>query len=98
MTQATKPAPAAAAGVTNSLLTDFDIYLFNEGTHVRIFQKLGAHVVTQDGQPGVEFAVWAPNADAVSVIGEAELGEQLIDVAVACVAAGAQSEANVLAH
>src|ERR1700680_1002505 len=73
MVQATKPAAAAApdsAGDPTSLLTDFDLYLFNEGTHVRIYQKLGAHVLTQDGKQGVAFAVWAPNADAVSVIGE----------------------------
>jgi 1,4-alpha-glucan branching enzyme len=53
-----------------SLLTEFDLYLFNEGTHVRVYEKLGAHVVTVDGTPGVAFAVWAPNADAVSVIGD----------------------------
>jgi 1,4-alpha-glucan branching enzyme len=53
-----------------SLLTDFDLYLFNEGSHVRIYQKLGAHTVEVDGTPGVAFAVWAPNAEAVSVIGE----------------------------
>src|ERR1700716_4139729 len=53
-----------------SLLTDFDLYLFNEGTHARVYQKLGAHVVKVDGKPGVAFAVWAPNADEVSVIGE----------------------------
>src|SRR6059058_2428453 len=53
-----------------SLLTDFDLYLFNEGTHVRVYEKLGAHVVTVDGEAGVAFAVWAPNADDVSVIGE----------------------------
>src|SRR5215470_14012343 len=53
-----------------SLLTDFDLYLFNEGTHVRVYEKLGAHVTTVDGSPGVIFAVWAPNADAVSVIGD----------------------------
>jgi 1,4-alpha-glucan branching enzyme len=73
MVQATKPAiasDASPAGDSNSLLTEFDLYLFNEGTHVRIYQKLGAHVVTRGGKPGVEFAVWAPNADAVSVIGE----------------------------
>src|ERR1700682_3006913 len=74
MVQATKPATARdtgdTAGDTNSLLTEFDLYLFNEGTHVRIYQKLGAHVLTRDGKPGVAFAVWAPNADAVSVIGE----------------------------
>jgi 1,4-alpha-glucan branching enzyme len=59
-----------AASPPPSLLTDFDLYLFNEGTHARIYQKLGAHVVKVDGKPGVAFAVWAPNADAVSVIGE----------------------------
>src|SRR6516165_1158551 len=53
-----------------SLLTDFDLYLFNEGTHVRMYEKLGAHVTSANGTPGVEFAVWAPNADAVSVIGD----------------------------
>ena len=51
-------------------LTDFDLYLFNEGTHVRVYQKLGAHPTTVDGTAGVMFAVWAPNADAVSVIGD----------------------------
>ena len=53
-----------------SLLTDFDLYLFNEGTHVRVYEKLGAHVTSVEGRPGVIFAVWAPNADAVSVIGD----------------------------
>jgi 1,4-alpha-glucan branching enzyme len=59
-----------AASPPPSLLTDFDLYLFNEGTHARIYQKLGAHVIEVDGKPGVAFAVWAPNADAVSVIGD----------------------------
>jgi 1,4-alpha-glucan branching enzyme len=53
------------------LLTDFDLYLFNEGTHVRVYEKLGAHVGTgADGTAGVAFAVWAPNADGVSIIGD----------------------------
>jgi 1,4-alpha-glucan branching enzyme len=53
------------------LLTDFDLYLFNEGTHVRVYEKLGAHVGTgADGAAGVSFAVWAPNADGVSIIGD----------------------------
>jgi 1,4-alpha-glucan branching enzyme len=52
------------------MLSDYDLYLFNEGSHVRMFQKMGAHVTQVDGVTGVYFAVWAPNADAVSVIGE----------------------------
>ncbi|HEY3059247.1 MAG TPA: 1,4-alpha-glucan branching protein GlgB [Chloroflexota bacterium] len=52
------------------MLTDFDLHLFNEGTHIRVYQKLGAHPAVIDGKSGVYFAVWAPNADAVSVIGE----------------------------
>ncbi|HEY4927597.1 MAG TPA: hypothetical protein VIH95_00475, partial [Acidimicrobiales bacterium] len=48
-------------------LSDEDIYLFNEGTHRRLAEKLGAH---QLGQAGTAFAVWAPGARAVSVIGD----------------------------
>lgn len=53
-----------------SLLTDFDLHLFNEGTHDRLYEKLGAHPAIADGQRGTFFAVWAPNANAVSVIGD----------------------------
>ena len=53
-----------------SLLSEDDIYLFNEGTHYRLYDKLGAHRVEQEGEHGVHFAVWAPNADRVSVIGD----------------------------
>jgi 1,4-alpha-glucan branching enzyme len=63
-------APTRQSDTHTSLLTDFDVYLFNEGTHVRLYEKLGAHVATVDGTPGVRFAVWAPNADEVSVIGD----------------------------
>jgi 1,4-alpha-glucan branching enzyme len=52
-----------------SLLTDHDIYLFKEGSHFRLYDKLGAHQVTIDGVAGTYFAVWAPNALKVSVIG-----------------------------
>jgi 1,4-alpha-glucan branching enzyme len=52
-----------------SLLTPDDLYLFNEGSHFRIYEKLGAHPVMDDGQEGTFFAVWAPNAKSVSVIG-----------------------------
>jgi 1,4-alpha-glucan branching enzyme len=59
-----------------SLLTDHDLYLFNEGSQFRLYDKLGAHIVDKgstsgaDFESGTYFAVWAPNADHVSVIGE----------------------------
>jgi 1,4-alpha-glucan branching enzyme len=49
---------------------DIDLHLFNEGTHRRLWDMLGAHPRTMDGVAGVSFAVWAPNAKRVSVIGE----------------------------
>src|SRR5947209_6024983 len=52
------------------LLTDYDLHLLAEGTHHRAYEVLGAHLVTVDGTPGVRFAVWAPNAGQVSVIGD----------------------------
>lgn len=53
-----------------SLLTQDDLYLFNEGTHYRLYDKLGAHPLIVDGASGTYFAVWAPNAAEVSVMGE----------------------------
>jgi 1,4-alpha-glucan branching enzyme len=53
-----------------SLLTDNDIYLFKEGTHARIYHKLGAHILSVCGVQGTHFAVWAPNAEQVSVMGD----------------------------
>lgn len=52
-----------------SLLTEFDIHLFKSGKHYRLYEKLGAHLTESDGKKGTYFAVWAPNAKAVSVIG-----------------------------
>jgi 1,4-alpha-glucan branching enzyme len=52
------------------LLTDYDLYLLGEGNHLRLYDKLGAHLLTQDGVAGVGFVVWAPNAQRVSVVGE----------------------------
>jgi 1,4-alpha-glucan branching enzyme len=53
----------------STLLTADDVFLFNEGNHYRLYEKLGAHVVEVDGQSGTFFAVWAPNAARVSVVG-----------------------------
>ena len=53
-----------------SLLTEDDLFLFNEGSHLRLYDKLGSHVVTHDGLAGTYFAVWAPSAARVSVIGD----------------------------
>ncbi|MEM8527400.1 MAG: 1,4-alpha-glucan branching protein GlgB [Bacteroidota bacterium] len=55
--------------INHSLLTDFDTQLFGGGKHFRIYEKLGSHLTEMDGQKGVYFAVWAPNARKVSVIG-----------------------------
>lgn len=52
------------------LLTDFDLHLIAEGTHYKKYEKLGAHLKKVNGVKGVHFAVWAPNARGVSVIGE----------------------------
>ncbi len=53
-----------------SPITDDDLYLFNEGSHFRIYEKLGAHPATVSGNAGVYFAVWAPNAEQVFVLGD----------------------------
>lgn len=53
-----------------SRLTDMDIHLFREGNHYRLYEKLGSHVMTVDGVQGVYFAVWAPNATSVAVMGD----------------------------
>jgi len=50
-------------------LSEFDLYLLGEGTHHKSYEKLGAHPTEVEGVPGVAFAVWAPNAQRVSVVG-----------------------------
>ncbi|MEO6306389.1 MAG: 1,4-alpha-glucan branching protein GlgB [Nitrospiraceae bacterium] len=51
------------------LMSDEDVYLFNEGSHFHLYQKLGAHPVLRNGMAGTWFSVWAPDAEQVSVIG-----------------------------
>lgn len=53
-----------------SLLTDDDLHLFNEGTHFRLYEKMGAHPVTHGDMEGTYFAVWAPDAERVCVMGD----------------------------
>lgn len=52
------------------MLSDFDLHLLAEGNHHQVYRCLGAHVCTLDGTSGVRFAVWAPNAQRVSVVGD----------------------------
>ncbi len=52
------------------LLSDLDLHLLGEGRHLELYRRLGAHAVVVDGIPGVRFAVWAPNAQRVSVVGD----------------------------
>ena len=54
----------------HSLFTDFDIDLFKAGKHYRLYEKFGSHIVEVDGVQGTYFAVWAPSAKNVSVIGD----------------------------
>jgi len=56
--------------MTSSFLTDYDLYLLREGTHLRAWERLGAHRRTVDGVRGTHFAVWAPSAREVSAIGD----------------------------
>ena len=51
-------------------ITEFDQYLFGQGTHYDLYNKLGAHPMTVDEEEGVYFAVWAPNAAGVSIVGD----------------------------
>jgi len=51
-------------------LGDKDLYLFNEGNHIRLYDKMGAHLTSENGAEGTRFSVWAPNARAVNVIGD----------------------------
>ncbi|MDR2772165.1 MAG: 1,4-alpha-glucan branching enzyme, partial [Elusimicrobiota bacterium] len=59
-----------------SLLTSDDIYLFKNGNHFRLYEKLGAHIVDNDGKQGVYFCVYAPNAGSVSITGNFNLWDK----------------------
>ncbi len=59
--------PVISAG---SLLTEYDIYLFREGKHASLYDKMGAHLIEHNGQQGVHFSVWAPSAEWVTVVGD----------------------------
>ena len=56
--------------VNHSLLTEYDVSLFQSGKHFRIYKKLGSHLLEVDGAQGTHFAVWAPNAQRVGVMGD----------------------------
>ena len=71
MIGARSDSPTVYSGVRKfSLLSDYDIFLFKQGRHFRLYEKLGSHHLNADGVEGVYFAVWAPNALSVSVIGD----------------------------
>jgi 1,4-alpha-glucan branching enzyme len=61
--------PPSALTSFRPTLGDIDLHLFNEGKHERIYEKLGAHLITHEGKRGVAFALWAPNAKSVGVVG-----------------------------
>ncbi len=68
--------PRSVSSPVSATVSDYgwfgpqDLYLFNEGSHLRLYEKLGAHPRVVDGVSGYQFAVWAPNADYVSVVGD----------------------------
>src|SRR5438105_7864410 len=69
-TVAITTAPTTENREPRTLLSDWDYHLFNEGSHHRLWDKLGSHQIERDGVVGTMFAVWAPNAAAVSVVGD----------------------------
>lgn len=64
-TRKTAPAPLAEPWIT-----EYDQYLFGQGVHYEIYRKLGAHLAEKDGKRGIYFAVWAPNAKSVHLVGD----------------------------
>ena len=66
--------------MSQSSLSEFDLYLLAEGTHTRAYEKLGAHRSERNGRRGVQFAVWAPNAEQVSIIGDFNQWNSALDM------------------
>ena len=66
----TKKAKSSSAVVPHTLFSEVDIHLFREGKHHRLYEKMGSHLMEVNGVSGAYFAVWAPNAESVSVIGD----------------------------
>ena len=56
--------------IAHSLFSELDIHLFQEGKHFKLYEKFGSHIIEVDGESGVYFAVWAPSAHRVSVMGD----------------------------
>jgi 1,4-alpha-glucan branching enzyme len=56
--------------IAHSLFSDFDISLFKSGKHYKLYEKFGSHILSKDGIEGTYFAVWAPNAQQVAVVGD----------------------------
>jgi 1,4-alpha-glucan branching enzyme len=69
-------------------LGEHDLYLFNEGTHIRLYEKLGAHAARHGGVDGAWFAVWAPNAERVSVVGDWNEWDASRDLLQPCASSG----------
>ena len=63
-------ATTASQEKDSTQLTSYDLHLFNEGKHNRLFEKFGAHLTEVDGKKGTYFAVWAPDAERISVVGD----------------------------
>src|SRR5205085_5553341 len=69
MAKKAPPKDKPAAPESFSLFSDFDIHLFKSGKHFKLYEKLGAHEVMNGDTRGTYFAVWAPNATSISVLG-----------------------------
>lgn len=68
--KSTKRSQVMTPSAQSPFVTEFDQYLFGQGVHYEIYKKMGAHPAEKDGEKGVYFAVWAPNAKSVSLVGD----------------------------